>query len=609
MRKKLIAALLCFVLLCPVGTAAVKGADRVYTVAEVESLCDGIVAFKEAQCGAYSAQDWLDTGLCADAGITAEYYAITLSQSGYYDMSAYGSALLGYLESHSVYSATTREKYALALIACGSTDSYIRQVCDNDIGGLGLMSLIFGLHLLNNGYTSAMYSSGSLISEILGCQLSDGGWAVIGDSGDVDVTAMAIQALAPHYGSVYGVAGAVDSALGLLSSLQLESGGFRSMGAENCESAAQVLTALSALGIDQSYDTRFIKNSNTVLGAMLSYRNSDGSFAHTGSGFNENATIQAFYSMRAYLRMCYGQSPYYILDRRSPDQLKPSKTAEVTEAPRKSSGGTNSDGTNSGEAQPELIYIDGRAYIEATNSAGEIVTVAAETAAPRGTEPYHGEYTAPTGNSVFQPTGTASAASTPDEIPSKKGGYKLYAVLIILAAALIICAALYLKKKRNIKNYLAVIIIACALIAAVMLTNIESKESYSRPTEKTEAVGAVTLSISCDILSGESDLPLYVPEGGAILSETSFDIAEGDTVYDILLEASRRYGIQIDNRGGEGSAYIAGIQYLYEFDYGSLSGWMYRVNGEFPEVGCQSCTLSDGDRIEWLYTKNIGKDL
>ncbi|MBQ9471715.1 MAG: DUF4430 domain-containing protein, partial [Ruminococcus sp.] len=64
----------------------------------------------------------------------------------------------------------------------------------------------------------------------------------------------------------------------------------------------------------------------------------------------------------------------------------------------------------------------------------------------------------------------------------------------------------------------------------------------------------------------------------------------------------------IDNTGAQGAAYIAGINYLYEFDYGDLSGWMYRVNGVLPEVGCQSYTVSDGDEIEWLYTTNIGKD-
>ena len=55
--------------------------------------------------------------------------------------------------------------------------------------------------------------------------------------------------------------------------------------------------------------------------------------------------------------------------------------------------------------------------------------------------------------------------------------------------------------------------------------------------------------------------------------------------------------------------YISGINYLYEFDFGDLSGWVYHVNGVSPSVGCGEYKLSDGDRIEWLYTCNLGNDL
>jgi hypothetical protein len=139
-------------------------------------------------------------------------------------------------------------------------------------------------------------------------------------------------------------------------------------------------------------------------------------------------------------------------------------------------------------------------------------------------------------------------------------------------------------------------------------TNFESKEGYRAVPEKTDTVGNVTLTIRCDTLM-DDDKPYVVPDDCIILDTTDFTISDGDTVYDILLEASKRYELQIDNRGAAGNAYIASIQYLYEFDYGDLSGWMYMVNGEFPDVGCQSYTLRDGDTVEWLYTKNIGKDL
>lgn len=58
-----------------------------------------------------------------------------------------------------------------------------------------------------------------------------------------------------------------------------------------------------------------------------------------------------------------------------------------------------------------------------------------------------------------------------------------------------------------------------------------------------------------------------------------------------------------------GSAYIKGINNIYEFDAGELSGWMYSVNGVFPNYGCSIYNLNDGDVIQWMYTCDLGKDL
>ena len=72
--------------------------------------------------------------------------------------------------------------------------------------------------------------------------------------------------------------------------------------------------------------------------------------------------------------------------------------------------------------------------------------------------------------------------------------------------------------------------------------------------------------------------------------------------------AGKKYGIPIDNTGAQGAAYIAGINHLYEFDYGDLSGWVYKVNGVLPSVGCGGYELKDGDIIEWCYTLDLGND-
>ncbi|GKV57384.1 hypothetical protein NCCP2222_33310 [Sporosarcina sp. NCCP-2222] len=94
------------------------------------------------------------------------------------------------------------------------------------------------------------------------------------------------------------------------------------------------------------------------------------------------------------------------------------------------------------------------------------------------------------------------------------------------------------------------------------------------------------------------------------LPPTEMEIEEGDTVLDALIAITKKHKVQMDYRGGQGAtAYIEGIANVYEFDRGQGSGWMYRVNGIFPDRGAGVIKLQDGDRVEWLYTTNLGVDL
>lgn len=147
------------------------------------------------------------------------------------------------------------------------------------------------------------------IDEILSKQLSDGGWCLSAqskdDAADPDITAMALCALAKYKGQG-NVSKAIDKALTCLSKLQDEDGGYSSFGIKNCESAAQVLAALSYLGISTD-DERFVKNGNSVLDNLLSFEVDGGGFAHVnsdqsgykGGEVNQMATEQAFYALVA----------------------------------------------------------------------------------------------------------------------------------------------------------------------------------------------------------------------------------------------------------------------------------------------------------------------
>lgn len=97
-----------------------------------------------------------------------------------------------------------------------------------------------------------------------------------------------------------------------------------------------------------------------------------------------------------------------------------------------------------------------------------------------------------------------------------------------------------------------------------------------------------------------------VPGSGYLLNPTTVNIEKGDAVKDVLVRISRENGIVLSAKG---DSYIAGIGGIFEFDGGPRSGWMYSVNGVFPNVACNEKDVAKGDVIQWKYTLNLGKDL
>lgn len=148
----------------------------------------------------------------------------------------------------------------------------------------------------------------ALIQVILDAQLADGGWALSGTVSDPDMTGMALQALAPYYKTNTEVKKAVDEAIGALSMMQAADGSFVSIDGTNSESVAQVIAALSALGIDADADSRFIKNGVSALDALLAFFMENGGFRHIPNGnLDGMATEQSYYALAAYFRMLDGK--------------------------------------------------------------------------------------------------------------------------------------------------------------------------------------------------------------------------------------------------------------------------------------------------------------
>lgn len=172
------------------------------------------------------------------------------------------------------------------------------------------------------------------------------------------------------------------------------------------------------------------------------------------------------------------------------------------------------------------------------------------------------------------------------------------------------------------KDILAVFGIIMILAVIVNGTEIQSVDEYylTHIDDITPESKTVTVSIRCDtVLDNYSELDPalrseeFVPSDGVILAPTEYVLRDGDTVFDILDRAVRYNRIQMEyqgaNKNSYGSVYIRGIHYLYEFSCGPLSGWMYRVDGEFPNYGCSKYELRDGQVIEWVYTCDLGNDV
>ena len=123
------------------------------------------------------------------------------------------------------------------------------------------------------------------------------------------------------------------------------------------------------------------------------------------------------------------------------------------------------------------------------------------------------------------------------------------------------------------------------------------------------------LSISCSNLVGSEVLAEakreLVPEDGWLLEPVDCAFSEGESVFDVLNRVVRENKIHMEfvETPAYSSVYIEGIGNLYEFDGGPQSGWMYCVNGEFPNYGCSSVKVNDGDVIEWVYTCDLGNDV
>lgn len=142
------------------------------------------------------------------------------------------------------------------------------------------------------------------------------------------------------------------------------------------------------------------------------------------------------------------------------------------------------------------------------------------------------------------------------------------------------------------------------------------QDAETQETEIQEEELRCTISISCGALLENTDLLdaekiELIPADGWVLQPMEAVIYEGENVFHVLQRVCKQQKIHLEFMDVPlyNSAYIEGIHNLYEFDAGDLSGWMYQVNGWFPNYGPSCYQLEDGDVIQWVYTCDLGNDV
>lgn len=303
----------------------------------------------------------IDDELCTGAGTSAmDWFAFSAGRYGIdEDYSGYIAAAEDYANSDSTGIITDYQRLSLAVLSCGGDpsqngllDKSVFSVLNDETLDEKLVnSLIFALLILDSEDYMIPDDTGltrsALISQILSNSLASGAFVLSGNTPDTDITCMAVQALAPYYNSgeiftyiqndvekTSTVREVVDNALAYLSSVQLADGTMPTWGSATCETTAQAIIALCTMGIDPSTDSRFIKNGNSLIDGLLSYKMSDGGFAHTVSEVentsNSLATVQTFYALVSYCRFENGYRALYDF-RKEPDIALNTQITELVE--------------------------------------------------------------------------------------------------------------------------------------------------------------------------------------------------------------------------------------------------------------------------------------
>ncbi|WP_283679204.1 DUF4430 domain-containing protein [Lentilactobacillus sp. Marseille-Q4993] len=155
------------------------------------------------------------------------------------------------------------------------------------------------------------------------------------------------------------------------------------------------------------------------------------------------------------------------------------------------------------------------------------------------------------------------------------------------------------------------------LNAGGLISVTNGSQSVSTNTNTSSSSSQATTNSNSDSTSTPVDpakdsvkVDVYGPisKGNKLLTSGYVKANKGDTAFTVSQRLFNQNGVKIDYTGSGSTVYVSMIAGYREMQLGSMSGWLYRVNGTFPDVSCGTYSVKTGDTVEWMYTENMGQD-